>query len=68
MLSFLRFTVAVHKRRRLTTVKLRCLGFDGGGGDDVTQYVTESRRHWDNFYERHQNKVLFIFKLELEPS
>ncbi|GJY06746.1 gypsy type transposase [Tanacetum coccineum] len=40
---------------RLSTVKLRCLGFDGGG-DDVTQYVIESRKHWDNFYERHQNK------------
>nr|GEZ84960.1 methyltransferase-like protein 6 [Tanacetum cinerariifolium] len=46
------FKVAV---RRLSTVKLRCLGFDGGG-DDVTQYVIESRKHWDNFYERHQNK------------
>ncbi|PWA93101.1 methyltransferase-like protein 6 [Artemisia annua] len=43
--------VAMRKRRRLkSAVKL---GFDDG---DVTQYVTESRKHWDSFYERHQNK------------
>ncbi|KAI3737720.1 hypothetical protein L2E82_27732 [Cichorium intybus] len=41
-------------RRHSTAVQLQCLGFHGGF--DVEQYNHNSRKHWDEFYERHQNK------------
>ena len=47
--------VTISKRLRLSAVYK--LGFD----DAVTQYVMESRKHWDSFYERHQNKVVPLY-------
>lgn len=46
---------AVNIPNRLSsTVKLRCLGFHGVV--DAEQHSHDSRKHWDSFYERHQNK------------
>ncbi|KAI3684173.1 hypothetical protein L6452_33393 [Arctium lappa] len=42
------------RRRRSTADQLHCLGFHGSF--DVEQHSHNSRKHWDEFYERHQNK------------
>ncbi|PWA42059.1 methyltransferase-like protein 6 [Artemisia annua] len=47
--SFLPSVIAMRSRRCLSAIKL-------ASDDDVTQYVNESRKHWDNFYECPQNK------------
>nr|KAJ0224721.1 hypothetical protein LSAT_V11C100015660 [Lactuca sativa] len=40
--------------RRPHSTAVQCLGFHGSF--NVEQYNHNSRKHWDEFYERHQNK------------
>ncbi|KVH97926.1 Methyltransferase-like protein [Cynara cardunculus var. scolymus] len=42
------------RRRRSTAVQFQSLRFHGSF--DVEQHSLNSRKHWDDFYERHQNK------------